>query len=246
VSVPLTDRRSVIALAVTATLGVGVVLWHPAESLDDVRRLAGMGPERRLPALEIREQGGAFAFSQTQPGSSEPVGWDPCEPVRYAVNPEGQPRGGAKLVERAVVRTSAATGLEFEDVGETDARPLAGAFIPFITDERVVIGWGDASEYPELAGDVAGLGGSAAEEKGGRLSYLAGGVVLDVAAFTPQAIARSPQVMEAIVVHELAHVVGLDHVPEPMEMMFDSNSGQVTYGPGDREGLARLGALPCR
>jgi hypothetical protein len=30
-----------------------------------------------------------------------------------------------------------------------------------------------------------------------------------------------------------------------MELMFSDNSGQVDLGPGDREGLARLGGLPC-
>jgi hypothetical protein len=30
-----------------------------------------------------------------------------------------------------------------------------------------------------------------------------------------------------------------------MELMFADNSGQVGFGPGDLEGLARLGSLPC-
>jgi hypothetical protein len=51
--------------------------------------------------------------------------------------------------------------------------------------------------------------------------------------------------MEAIVLHEVAHVIGLGHVSEPMELMYADNTGQVELGPGDREGLARLGSLPC-
>ena len=39
--------------------------------------------------------------------------------------------------------------------------------------------------------------------------------------------------------------LGLAHVSEPMELMFADNSGQVELGPGDLEGLARLGSLPC-
>ena len=50
---------------------------------------------------------------------------------------------------------------------------------------------------------------------------------------------------QAVDLHELAHVVGLGHVAEPMELMFVDNSGQVELGPGDREGLARLGSVPC-
>lgn len=45
--------------------------------------------------------------------------------------------------------------------------------------------------------------------------------------------------------HEIAHVVGLSHVDEPTELMAATNSGQIDFGPGDREGLARLGSLPC-
>jgi len=239
-------RRTVVAVLVTAALACGVVLWHPSDRFDGVRRLAGLGADRLLPAPTVVERGGEFAFVRTQPGSSEPVGWDPCEPVRFAVNPDGQPKGGAALVDRAIARTSAATGLEFEDVGETDLRPFPGGYVSLGTDERLIVGWGDAAEYPELGGPVAGLGGSATEERSaGRLEYVTGSIVLDVDAFTPAAIAQSPRVMEAIVVHEVAHVVGLAHVAEPMEMMFDSSRGQIDYGPGDLEGLARLGSVPC-
>ena len=107
-------------------------------------------------------------------------------------------------------------------------------------------GWATPAEYPELAAQVAGVGGAIAERGGGgRLHFVSGGVVLDREAFTDIAVAQQPRVMEAIALHELAHVVGLAHVSEPMELMFTDNTGQITFGPGDLEGLARLGSLPC-
>ncbi len=45
--------------------------------------------------------------------------------------------------------------------------------------------------------------------------------------------------------HEIAHVIGLDHVAEPTELMAVRNNGQVELGPGDRQGLAKLGSLHC-
>ena len=63
--------------------------------------------------------------------------------------------------------------------------------------------------------------------------------------FTDAAGAERPRTTEAIVLHEIAHIVGLDHVNEPTELMAARNSGQVELGPGDREDLARLGSLPC-
>jgi hypothetical protein len=50
---------------------------------------------------------------------------------------------------------------------------------------------------------------------------------------------------QAIVDHELAHVVGLGHVEDPGELMYEHALERTTYGPGDREGLARLGSVDC-
>ncbi len=237
-------RLTVLA---TAALLAAVMLWHPSDQFGTVRRAIGLGPERPLPAPTVVHRGGTFAFAMTQPGTDEPVGWDPCEEIRYAVNPDGEPAGGHELVDRAVARISAATGLAFKDQGETDDRPFPGGVKLFGRPDPVVIGWAGPAEYPELAGQVAGVGGAVAERSGsGRLRFVSGGVVLDVEAFTPATVAQQPRVMEAIVLHELAHVVGLGHVSEPMELMFADNTGQVELGLGDREGLARLGSLPCR
>jgi hypothetical protein len=235
-----------LSVVVAAALVVAAVMWHPSAQMEAVRRLVGLDAERRLPAPTIVERGGTFTYALTQPGSSEPVGWDPCRTVAYAVNPDGMPAGARPLVDRAIARISAATGLELEDDGDTDRRPFEGSFLRFRGSGAVVIGWADAAEYPELGGEVAGVGGAAPEEGAdGRLHYVGGGVVLDTDVFTDANLAERPRVMEAIVVHELAHVIGLGHVAEPMELMFGDNSGQVELGPGDREGLARLGALPC-
>jgi hypothetical protein len=232
---------------VTAAMLAAVVAFHPSEQFATVRRAIGLGTERPLPAPAVVREGGMFTYAMTQPGGgTDPVGWDPCERIRYRVNPAGEPTGGRDLIDRAITRVSAATGLAFDDEGETDERPFPGGVKLFGRPDPVVIGWATPAEYPELAAQVAGIGGAVAERgSNGRLRYVSGGVVLDIEAFTPTAVAQQPRVLEAIVLHELAHVVGLAHVSEPMELMFTDNTGQVSFGPGDREGLARLGSLPC-
>jgi predicted Zn-dependent protease len=49
----------------------------------------------------------------------------------------------------------------------------------------------------------------------------------------------------AILMHELGHVVGLAHVDDPGELMYDDNVGRTSFGPGDLRGLAALGRAPC-
>jgi hypothetical protein len=49
----------------------------------------------------------------------------------------------------------------------------------------------------------------------------------------------------AIVMHELGHLLGLDHVADEGELMYEANLGRTTLGKGDRKGLALLGGVPC-
>ncbi|MBC2931490.1 matrixin family metalloprotease [Nocardioides sp. zg-1228] len=236
-----------LTMLLTATMLAAVVAWHPAEQMETLRRAIGMEAQRPLSAPRVVGQGGAFTWAMTQRGTGDPVGWDPCEEIRYRINPAGEPPGGRRLVDGAIRRISAATGLAFADEGETDERPFPGGGRLFGRPDPVVIGWGDDTEYADLAGQVAGVGGAVAERgSAGHLTFVSGSVVLDLDAFTPAAVAEQPRTMEAIVLHELAHVVGLGHIEEPMELMYADNTGQVELGPGDREGLARLGSLPCR
>jgi predicted Zn-dependent protease len=53
------------------------------------------------------------------------------------------------------------------------------------------------------------------------------------------------ELVRAIIVHELGHLVGLDHVNDPGELMHADNVGRLALGPGDREGLAALGSGRC-
>jgi hypothetical protein len=217
-----------------------VVAWHPAEQLEPVRRAVGLGPERPLPAPSVVRQGGTYAWAMTQPDGDEPVGWDPCEEIHYRINPAGGPPGGSELVRQALDRASAATGLAFEDEGETDERPFPGGVKLFGRPDPVVIGWADAGEYPDLAGEVAGVGGAVAERgNGGRLRYVSGGIVLDVEAFTATAVAQQPRAMEGIVLHEVAHVIGLGHVSEPMELMYATIALRLTMA--DQKNVCWLG-----
>jgi hypothetical protein len=180
---------------------------------------------------------------------SEPVTWDPCRPIHYEVNIAGGPPDAGAVVAGAIRDVSQATGLKFEYDGLTDARPRwRSSDLPFsATHHPVLISWATESEVSQLAGRVAGIGGSLPQRaRNGRLRYVSGGVTLDAASFTAMNQRPDGRALErAIVLHELGHLVGLAHVPDHAELMYADNVGQLDYGPGDREGLAKLGAAPC-
>ena len=57
------------------------------------------------------------------------------------MNPANEPDGGRQLIDEALRRASAATGLAFEDEGETDERPFEDGVQLFGRPDPVVIGW---------------------------------------------------------------------------------------------------------
>lgn len=237
---------SLAGLLVTALLLGGIVLLSPGDEFETTRRLLGLGGERHGAPPDYTPGQGSFAFLATQRGSDEPVAWDPCSPVEYAVNPAGAPDEWEALVGEAVADVEWATGLDLVDVGPTDRRPFSAALRPGLA-QPVVIGFADEDELPDLAGDTAGLGGSSAQRSAiGRAYYVTGSVALDTAAFTDRSVDSDFGSMRAIVQHELGHVLGLGHVDDPGELMFDTSFGRTGFGPGDLEGLARLAEVPCR
>ena len=111
----------------------------------------------------------------------------------------------------------------------------------------MIIGFADSEEIGGLAGDVAGLGGSVATRDSlGRDYFVTGSIALDTAVFHDASDGQERTNLQAIVDHEFGHVVGLDHVDDPAELMYESNVGTTDYGPGDLEGMARLGSIPCK
>lgn len=231
-------------LLISALILGCVIALSPDENMRTLRRLAGL--DGRLGDLPFLADGdGSYAFALTQRGSKEPVTYDPCRTIEVVVNPEGAPDNYDELVDTAIARTSEATGFQFERVGTTDDRDFTRRQGALGSRPPVLVAWADEDEVPELAGDVAGIGGSTATDFGtGRMRYVSGIVVLDSDVFDDFTTAEEPYA-QAIVDHEFGHLVGLDHVDDRGELMNAENFGVTEYGPGDLEGLARLGRVDC-
>jgi hypothetical protein len=232
------------SLLVAVLLVGALVAFSPGEPFGSVRRVVGLGPHRLGTPPRVPHGQGHFRFMRTQGG--QPVGYDPCRAIKVEVNPQGAPADYQQLVDTAIAHTNAATGLRLERVGVTDDRNVSSglSFAP-VEPRPVLVMWATAAEVPDLAGDIAGIGGSAAAaDRTGRMRYVTGRVVLDAASFDRFTAEEQP-LAQAIVDHEFGHLVGLAHVDDPGELMYSHNVGRTTYGPGDREGLADLGGIPC-
>jgi hypothetical protein len=215
-------------------------------SPSDEQQDAPLGAPAPVPA-----ESAAFRFSEIQPGTAEPVAYDPCRPIHVVHNVHGAPAGAEALLAEALDDVGRATGLQFDLEGETDESPdpAREAFQPDRYGDRwapVLVAWSDAAEVPDLAGDTAGVGGSTWAEVDTARVYVTGLVVLDAPDMRVVMDAQGGDEVTAVIRHELAHVVGLDHVDDDEELMHPvAQPGVVTFGPGDLTGLAELGRGQC-
>lgn len=197
---------------------------------------------------------GSTAFVvQESPDPEQPfIAYDPCRPIHYVVRPDLAPAGTDQLIRESVAAVSAATGLQFVYDGPTSEAPTndRAAYQPDRYGKKwapVLIAWSTPEEAPDLAGRIAGTGGSTSIQiQGEPHVYVTGQVQLDAPDLTETlAFPEGPALVRAIIMHELAHVVGLDHVNDPTQLLYEENNGHTDFGAGDRAGLALLGAGEC-
>lgn len=171
--------------------------------------------------------------------SDVPARWDPCAVIPFRVNLSGAPAFALSELTKAVDKVKAATGLDLRYLGTTNE----GATGTPPADSRAVIAFVNGSENPRING-VAGLGGgSFYQATASRPAYVTRGYVLinESLAYT-QGTGSSG--LEGLLLHEIGHMVGLNHVGSTYEVMYGTmhDLPHGGFGPGDREGLYYMGA----
>ncbi|ACL38956.1 peptidase M10A and M12B matrixin and adamalysin [Pseudarthrobacter chlorophenolicus A6] len=190
-------------------------------------------------------------------GDGTPVGYSPCRPLHYVVNDQLAPAGSDRLVPDAISTISAATGITFVYDGTTGEQPSPqrAAYQPAAYGERwapLLIAWTTPEASPELAGKVIGTGGSTHFSfDGGPKTFVTGSLDLDAPQITEEL--RRPDgrlYAAAVILHELGHVMGLDHVADPAQLMYPEIGGSVgasgSLADGDLNGLYELSKAQCR
>ena len=248
--------RSVVSvLAVVALL---VVAWQVngrlrapsgGGSSDLAARIPASGPVghglSRPEQVDVGD--GAYRFSLVHPDGT-PVAYPSCRPVELVVNPDGGPPGADDLVSEAAAAVSEASGLSVEVVGESDDRPSGERqLVPEGADwPPSLVAWSDPEESPQLEGAVAGYAGSGWVQRGADTVYVSGGATFDAPQFEALLSGGGWDAARGIVVHELAHLLGLGHVDDPTQLMYPQAQRDVTtLQDGDRAGLAALGEGIC-
>jgi hypothetical protein len=193
--------------------------------------------------------GAGYRFLRTRQGGA-PIRWSTCEPIRWVVRPDGEPDGARALLRDSVRRISEATGLELTFAGTTEESPRRQRppYQPDRYGDRwapVLVTYATPQQDSRLEGRAAGYGGPTSVRTGNRAPrYVSGQVVLDTEQMTSMG---GEDARRAVMLHELAHVMGLAHVDDRGQLM-----NPVLYGrevtelqPGDLAGLEALGNGRC-
>ena len=209
----------------------------------------------RIPSLP-----NGYAFSMVKEDDCTPVRFDPCQPLHYVVNPAQAPADGVADVAEAFSRLARATGMTFVNDGMTDETSRRG---PYVEDRYpgrwapILVAWtrqsGDranvevvGSGFPYRVQDVLVSGtltlNSDAVTDRTRNTPVPGGFA-SVPGFG--AIGAEGVTWGRVILHELAHVMGLGHTRDRDQLMYPDTAEQTShttdYRSGDREGLQLLG-----
>jgi hypothetical protein len=258
-------RRAALAVAALTVSGLAAVAAAPAAVAHPIGHLSAadalwMPQPTTVPALAATAPTGStpaavrmaaltsstYKFSSILDGA--PVRWNPCQAIHWRANVARGPVGGLDVLKAAVAHMAALTGTSWVYDGPTLTTPST-AYLPKVptnTNKPVLLGWTDGTASDLLRGRPAqvlgmtrtvwfgvddGLGHRAAATR-------AAVVALDRTDHLPL---RGAQSWSATALHELGHVMGLDHPADTRQLMAAMlpNVSDLQYG--DKTGLTRLG-----
>jgi hypothetical protein len=175
-------------------------------------------PPGACPA-DLYPAGAAYRFEQCANGT--PLGWARCSTLTVSVDPAGAPAGWRTDTGVTLKRLAAATGLRLTVVPSRRA--------------DVSIRWTSSFMQPGPAADKAGL--TRVVFRTNRLGAEIASAAIQISGRLTSGGGRHGEV--PVLLHELAHAVGLGHFDGP-EVMNPVDQGFAAYRSGDLAGLASL------
>lgn len=219
---------------------------------------------RSLAANEVANLPKDYTFLRVKDDGCTPVRFNPCEPIHYIQNSAAAPPFVVENVRESFRRLAAATGMTFIDDGFTDETTRAGPYVPERYPGRwapILILWDHFP--PELTSGRSQVFGNTGIMREGDVT-VSGRLRFNVDAYNDELskeplqagfgppsgsgtgpIGRNNLQWGRIILHELAHVMGLGHASDFGALMYPDavmqTSRPADFQRPDLEGLRYLG-----
>ena len=247
-AMPANSTRLTVALGALVGLVAALaflVLDAPLATARTNRVAAPASAQQAAPAVQPAAPAtGKFAFLAMD--GDRPVRYDPCTPIHYVVNLSQAPADALDEIAGAIAQVSAATGLTFVYDGDSGEIPAAHRGLAkdpaFRGWPPVLIAWVQPDQTDLFSDGAIGEGGSTWYGAPGHEVYVTGVVAVDATQNAKLQQGFGGNSVGALLMHELGHVVGLDHVADPTQIMYATVTGKpAAWGDGDLAGLHQLG-----
>ncbi len=210
----------------------------------------GFGPGRKVACSTLTPRSTppsspSYEFLQASDGL--PKRQNTCAPLTYVINPRWFSEAGLEDLQNAIQIAEQATGIDFRFEGFTDEppsfpRPSVDTIRYGNRPSPVLFAAATGDHAIEYNGNVVGFAGPAVSGN----TYAGGQVTVrrDVASIYETGYGPG-STLGKIALHEIAHMLGLNHVSDPNQLMYP-NVQQVPmqYAAGDLQGLSYVGAAP--
>jgi hypothetical protein len=196
--------------------------------------------------------GAEVKFDQADPQYT-PFHWNPCKPIRYAINMNGYDESYRAVIAEDISRVATATGFTFNYVGDStiipvEANPWGFPYMDFFYGTApydIIISLANESITDLVDGSQVGLAWPNwvhYADKDGR--FFVASITIDMGDLFDHAVWAGDGV-GPVLLHELGHAMGLDHVTDTTQIMYPSArpAGPNTYSAGDLRGLWVSGAV---
>jgi hypothetical protein len=227
---------------------------HSPRTTDSVRNnqypLIGSGEEKkRINPQVSAPQDNNYKFMNLQSDKKTPVAWDPCRVIYYVINESNAPANGDLIISDTLKKASKLSGFKFVFQGTTNEiyNSSRSVYLPSLYGNKwapVLFTWSDKTfKHTEF-----GQGGASRLSKTGLDSvYLSGAVTIYIKSIENYYKNNDQQVIKNVMLHEVGHLLGLDHTNNKNEVMYPySQANILDYSKGDIYGLSLLSKGSCQ